>query len=154
MALFELTIDDKPFTVDTDPSKPLLWVLREDLNQTQAKFGCGAGLCGACTVYVDDNLVRACAYPVATAAGKKITTISGLDDELAQKLKAAWLKYDVPQCGYCQPGFVLGAHKLLKKTAPGQTPNFNEVTNLCRCGTYDRIRQAVLDVHGQASQGS
>ena len=90
MALFELTIDDKPFTVDTDPSKPLLWVLREDLNQTQAKFGCGAGLCGACTVYVDDNLVRACAYPVATAAGKKITTISGLDDELAQKLKAAW----------------------------------------------------------------
>jgi isoquinoline 1-oxidoreductase alpha subunit len=154
MALYELTIDGKVHTVDSDPSKPLLWVLREDLNQTQARFGCGAGLCGACTVYVDDTLVRACVRPISTAAGRKITTIHGLNDELAQKLKAAWLKYDVPQCGYCQPGFVLGAHQLLKKTLPGQTPNWNEVTNLCRCGTYDRIRQAVLDVHSQSKAGS
>jgi isoquinoline 1-oxidoreductase alpha subunit len=154
MALYKLTLDDKPYAVEAEPNKPLLWVLREDLNQTQAKFGCGAGLCGACTVYADDNLVRACVYPIATAAGKKITTIAGLNDELAQKLKAAWSKYDVPQCGYCQPGFVLGAHKLLKKTPADQSPNLSEVTNLCRCGTYDRIRQAVLDVHGQASRGS
>ncbi len=151
MALFELNIDDKPYSIDADPTKPLLWILREDLNQTQAKYGCGFGLCGTCTVYVDDRLVRACVYPISSAAGKKITTITGLDDELAQKIKAAWLKYDVPQCGYCQPGFVLAAHQLLKKTPANQAPELSEITNFCRCGTYDRIRQAVNDVHSQQS---
>lgn len=149
MALYELTVDDKSYSIEADPSKPLLWILREDLQKTEAKFGCGYGLCGACTIFVEGELVRACVYPISTAAGKKITTIAGLNDDLAEKIKAAWLKYEVPQCGYCQPGFIMGAHRVLSQTPKDQSPDLSAITNLCRCGTYDRIRQAVNDVHAQ-----
>ncbi|MFW7379616.1 MAG: (2Fe-2S)-binding protein [Oligoflexus sp.] len=140
---FEITVDQQVRQVDVDESKPLLWVLKEDLEINNAKFSCGFGACGACSVYVGDTIVRSCVYPISAVQGKEVRTVAGLNDSLAQSLKDAWRKFDVPQCGYCQPGFILSAHQILSKQDPNEELSLDSLTNLCRCGTYERIRQAV-----------
>ena len=149
-----LQVDTAVHEVDVDPAKPLLWVLREDLGMMQAKFGCGVGLCGACSLYVGDKVVRACSFPISKVADAPIRTITGLTDELGVALKEAWVKHDVPQCGYCQPGMIIGAHQLLSSPAPAdEDVSFKELTNICRCGTYARVREALLDVRSQLKGG-
>ena len=132
-------------TVDVSPETPLLWVLRDSLQLTGTKFGCGVGLCGACTVHVNGALTRSCTVRVSDAAGKNITTIEGLGANGLHPLQQAWIAEDVPQCGYCQSGQIMAAAALLAKTPH---PSDQEVTefmsgNICRCGTYDRIRRAI-----------
>jgi len=128
------------------PNTPLLWVLRDTLNLTGTKFGCGAGLCGACTVHVEGAAVRSCSIPVSQVAGKNVTTIEGLSANGLHVLQKAWIAEDVPQCGYCQPGQIMTAAALLAKNSH---PTDEEIVgamsgNLCRCGTYERIRRAIL----------
>ena len=131
--------------VSVAPEMPLLWVLRDMLELTGTKFGCGAGLCGACTVHVDGSAVRSCSTPVQQVAGKSVTTIEGLSANGPHPLQQAWIAEDVPQCGYCQPGQIMQAAAMLAKNPQ---PSADEVErtmagNLCRCGTYDRIRKAI-----------
>ena len=140
-----LNVNGKDRSVDVSPETPLLWVLRDTLELTGTKFGCGAGLCGACTVHLDGAAVRSCSTPVSAAAGKRITTIEGLSASRSHALQQAWIEEEVPQCGYCQPGQIMAAAALLAKIA---TPNDTEIDsamsgNLCRCGTYQRIRRAI-----------
>jgi len=129
----------------TDPSTPLLWVLRETLRLTGSKFGCGFGICGACTVHMDDEAVQSCMVPISRAAGRRITTIEGLSADGAHPVQQAWMTENVPQCGYCQAGQIMSAAALLARTA---SPTDEEIDramegNLCRCGTYMRIRRAI-----------
>jgi isoquinoline 1-oxidoreductase subunit alpha len=138
--------------VNVSADTPLLWVLRDTLNLTGTKFGCGAGLCGACTVHVNGAVARSCSTPVSQVAGKEIVTIEGLSANNSHPLQQAWIAEDVPQCGYCQSGQIMAAAALLSKHA---TPSDDEITqamsgNLCRCGTYQRIRHAI---HRAASGG-
>lgn len=131
--------------VNVSPEMPLLWVLRDTLALTGTKFGCGAGLCGACTVHVDGAAVRSCSTPVKMVEGKSVTTIEGLSANGAHPVQQAWIAEDVPQCGYCQPGQIMAAAAMLAKS-PHPTEEEVERTmagNLCRCGTYDRIRKAI-----------
>jgi isoquinoline 1-oxidoreductase alpha subunit len=142
----DLNINGSPHSVDVDPSKPLLWVLRDDLGLVGTKYGCGRGLCGSCTVHLDGSAARSCLLPVGTLADRAITTIEGLGDGPdLHPLQEAWIKEDVPQCGYCQAGQIMTAAALLKRNA---TPTAGEIdaamrSNLCRCGTYVRIRRAI-----------
>jgi isoquinoline 1-oxidoreductase alpha subunit len=142
----DLNINGSPHSVDVDPSKPLLWVLRDDLGLVGTKYGCGRGLCGSCTVHLDGSAARSCLLPVGTLADRAITTIEGLGDGPdLHPLQEAWIKEDVPQCGYCQAGQIMTAAALLKRNA---TPTAGEIDaamrgNLCRCGTYVRIRRAI-----------
>lgn len=123
---------------------PLLWVLRDVLGYTGAKFGCGIGACGACTCHLDGEAIHTCVTPVQTAVGKKVTTIEGLSPDVSHPVQQAWLAEDVPQCGYCQAGQIMSAAALLaKKAAPTDADIDVAMTNLCRCGTYQRIRQAI-----------
>ena len=145
MAAVKFTLNGKPQTVDTVGAMPLLWVLRDTLQLTGTKFGCGVGLCGACSVHVNGALTRSCTMRVSEAAGKNVTTIEGLGANGLHPLQKAWIAEDVPQCGYCQSGQIMAAAALLSKTPH---PSDNEITefmsaNICRCGTYDRIRRAV-----------
>lgn len=149
----QLNVDQKAYSVDVDAAKPLLWVLREDLGLHQAKFGCGAGLCGACTVYVGDKTVRACTYPVSRVGTAAVRTAVGLDDPLAAALKEAWAKHDVAQCGYCQPAMLVSAHQLLSKQDPTQEIAFKELSNICRCGTYVRVRAAMVEALQNSQAG-
>ena len=143
MAKFTFTVNGAPTTVDVDPSTPLLWVLRDHLGLTGTKFGCGAALCGACTVHVDGEAVRSCAYTVDAVAGARVTTVEGLRGR--HRLQRAWIEQQVPQCGYCQPGFIMAAAALLaKKPKPTEADIEGSITNICRCGTYARIRKAIL----------
>ncbi len=140
-----LNVNGKDRSVDVSPETPLLWVLRDTLELTGTKFGCGAGLCGACTVHLEGAAVRSCSTPVSAAMGKRITTIEGLSANRSHALQQAWIEEDVPQCGYCQPGQIMAAAALLSKIA---TPSDAEIDsamsgNLCRCGTYQRIRRAI-----------
>jgi isoquinoline 1-oxidoreductase subunit alpha len=143
-----LNINGKAVTVTADPSTPLLWALRDNLNLTGTKFGCGMALCGACTVHVDGVATRACVTPISTLAGKKVTTIeSQATDKIGKAVTEAWVKHDVAQCGYCQSGQVMSAVALLKsKKAPTDAEIDQALAgNICRCGTYSRIRAAVKD---------
>ena len=139
-----LLLNGKSVTVDAAPDTPLLWVLRDHLNLTGTKFGCGAGLCGACTVHVDGVATRSCQTPLSSQSGKRITTIEGLSPAGSHRVQKAWIAEDVPQCGYCQSGQVMAAAALLaKKPQPSDADIDEAMTNICRCGTYQRIRAAI-----------
>jgi isoquinoline 1-oxidoreductase subunit alpha len=141
-----LNINGTDASVDAEADTPLLWVLRGDLKLTGTKFGCGRGLCGACTVHVDGNAVRSCILPLsAVASGQRITTIEGLHGVEADALRAAWTEIDVVQCGYCQSGQLMSACSLLKLNRRPSADDVNTAMsgNLCRCGTYPRIRHAI-----------
>ena len=143
----KLDINGKLVDVDAAPDTPLLWVLRDHLGMTGTKFGCGMALCGACTVHLDGTPARSCRIPLASLAGKKITTIEGLGGKVAGAVQAAWDRIDVPQCGYCQSGQVLAATALLTSNPKPTDADIDAAMsgNLCRCGTYQRIRAAIHD---------
>ena len=142
--MISLTVNGMEHSVDVSSDMRLLWVLRDILGLTGAKFGCGMSLCGACTVHLDGEPVRSCIMPVSIAAGKKITTIEGLSTDGSHPLQQAWIAHQVPQCGYCQTGMIMSAAALLKKKPQPTDADINEaVTNICRCGTYTRIRAAI-----------
>ena len=141
-----LLINGKSRTVDADPDTPLLWVLRERLQLTGTKFGCGMAQCGACTVHLDGQAVRSCQTTVAQATGKKITTIEGLAgaDGKLHRVQQAWIANDVPQCGYCQSGMIMAVAALLKDKPKPTDQDINEaITNICRCGTFQQVREAI-----------
>jgi isoquinoline 1-oxidoreductase alpha subunit len=141
-----LKVNGQTHTLDVEPEMPLLWALRDELNLTGTKFGCGIAQCGACTVHVDGVAMRACSVPVAAAANKDIVTIEGLsgsDGKLLHPVQAAWVAEDVPQCGYCQSGQIMAAVALLKEKPNPTDEDINGITNICRCGTYVRIRRAI-----------
>jgi aerobic-type carbon monoxide dehydrogenase small subunit (CoxS/CutS family) len=139
-----LRINGRDVAVDADPDTPLLWVLRDHVNLTGTKFGCGAGLCGACTVHLDGAAIRACITALADVEGAEITTIEGLSADGSHPVQRAWLAEQVPQCGYCQPGMIMAAAALLADTPePSDADIDAAMTNLCRCGTYDRVRKAI-----------
>ena len=141
----KLDINGKQHEVDVPADKPLLWVLREDLNITGPKFGCGVAACGACTVHVDGSPVRSCSHPAGEVAGKAVVTIEGLaEGSQLHAVQRAWIEEQVPQCGYCQPGFIMATAALLKaKPRPTDKEIDEALTNICRCGTYGALRRAV-----------
>ena len=142
--MVELMVNGKRHSVDVNPEMPLLWVLRDVIGLTGTKYGCGMALCGACTVHLDGEAVRACVLPVSAAVGKKVLTIEGLSPNGTHPVQTAWIAEQVPQCGYCQPGMVMAAAVLLKKKpTPTDADIDAEITNICRCGTYTRIRKAI-----------
>ena len=143
--MITLHINGLAHQLDVPPDTPLLWVIREHLNLTGTKFGCGRALCGACTVHVDGRAVRSCVTPVGSVAGKQVVTIEGLSAGFMEPLQEAWIAEEVPQCGYCQPGQVMAAAALLAQTPrPTDADIDSEMSgNLCRCGTYPRIRKAI-----------
>jgi isoquinoline 1-oxidoreductase alpha subunit len=145
MATTLLTINGMSRSIEVPSDMPLLWVLRDKLGLTGTKFGCGQGLCGACTVHLDGEAVRSCITPARSAAGKKITTIEGLSKDNRHSLQRAWIAEDVPQCGYCQPGQIMAAAALLAAHLHPTDDDINSAMggNLCRCGTYQRIRRAI-----------
>jgi len=145
MAVLTLRVNGTERKIDVAPDTPLLWVLRDTLELTGTKYGCGAGLCGACTVHIEGQATRSCITPVSAAAGRSITTIEGLSQSGSHPLQLAWVAEDVPQCGYCQSGQIMQAAALLAKTAnPSEQEILDAMSgNLCRCGTYHRIRKAV-----------
>jgi len=139
-----ITVNGKARTMDVEPEAPLLWVLRDELGLTGTKFGCGIAQCGACTVHVDGVAQRSCTLAVGDLAGKKVTTIEGLPGPLGRHVQAAWAAEDVPQCGYCQSGQIMAAAAFLKThPQPTDAEIDASITNLCRCGTYPRIRKAI-----------
>lgn len=145
MANFRININGKGHEVDVDPSTPLLWILRDHVKLLGTKYGCGIAQCGACTVHVNDNAVRSCQLPVSAVGEQKITTIEGLSEHGDHPVQKAWLEIDVPQCGYCQAGQIMTASALLKQN-PSPTDSEIEMAmngNICRCGTYTRIKKAV-----------
>jgi aerobic-type carbon monoxide dehydrogenase small subunit (CoxS/CutS family) len=140
-----ISINDRMIEVDAAPDTPLLWVLRDHLAMTGTKYGCGMALCGACTVHVDGTATRSCVLPLSAVAGKRVTTIEGLSEDRSHAVQRAWIELDVPQCGYCQSGQIMSAAALLAvKPAPSDAEiDAAMAGNLCRCGTYPRIRKAV-----------
>ena len=151
MATINLNINGKQQAVDVDPKTPLLWVLREHLNLAGTKYGCGIAQCGACTVHLEGNAVRSCSLPIASVANKRITTIEGLSENGDHPVQKAWLEHDVAQCGYCQTGQIMSAVALLK-TNPNPTDAQIEAAmsgNICRCGTYLRIKDAIKSASTQ-----
>ena len=149
----ELRVNNQVFDVDVEPEMPLLWVLRDILNLKGTKFACGIAQCGACTVHIDGEPVRSCSFPAAAAAGKAVTTIEGLSDDASHPVQQAWIKHQVPQCGYCQSGQIMAAVSLLaKKPQPTDADINAAMTNICRCGTYKRIRDAIHDVAGNSAE--
>ncbi len=153
--MITLVVNGKRSTVDVDPQMPLLWVLRENLHLTGTKYGCGMALCGACTVHLDGEAVRSCVTPVSRAVGKKVTTIEGLSADLSHPLQRAWIEEEVPQCGYCQSGQLMAAAVLLREN-PRPTDADIDVGmagNICRCGTYPRIRRAIHRAAALAAEG-
>lgn len=145
MARFTLEINGQQQTVNADPEMPLLWVLRDLLNMTGTKYGCGMGLCGTCTVHIDGAAMRSCQTAVATASGKHIVTIEGLAANGLHRIQQAWIAEQVPQCGYCQPGQIMSAAALIAQNPHPTDSNIDDAMsgNLCRCGTYFRIRKAI-----------
>ena len=152
--MMQLNINGKSHQVDVEPDMPLLWVLRDVLGMTGTKYGCGIARCGACTVHVNGGPVRSCSLEVAAAAGTRITTIEGLSRKRSHPVQQAWAALDVPQCGYCQSGQIMAAAALLKrKPHPSDADIDAAMTNICRCGTYQRIRAAVHMAAGNTKVG-
>jgi isoquinoline 1-oxidoreductase alpha subunit len=145
--MIKFKVNRKAQSVDVNPDTPLLWVLRENLQLTGTKFGCGMALCGACTVHLDGEAVRSCVTPVSRAAGREVTTIEGLSSDLSHPLQRAWIAEDVPQCGYCQSGQIMSAAVLLRENPKPTDADIDDAMsgNVCRCGTYQRIRAAIKD---------
>jgi isoquinoline 1-oxidoreductase alpha subunit len=143
--MISVTVNGKSQQVDVEPDVPLLWVVRENLNLTGTKYGCGISQCGACTVHVDGKPVRACVTPVSAVAGKKVTTIEGLSATNAHPVQKAWMDVDVPQCGFCQSGQIMSAVALLNAKPKPTDADIDAAMsgNICRCGTYQRIRAAI-----------
>jgi len=143
--MIKLSVNGKDTAVDVDPDMPLLWVLRDTLGLTGTKFGCGMALCGACTVHLDGQPIRSCVTPVSAVAAGKVTTIEGLSSDRSHPVQKAWIELDVPQCGYCQSGQIMSAAALLAHTAAPSDADIDTAMsgNLCRCGTYQRIRAAI-----------
>jgi isoquinoline 1-oxidoreductase alpha subunit len=149
--MIKLNVNGRSVSVDADPDTPLLWVIREQLGLTGTKYGCGIAACGACTVHVDGAAVRSCSIPLSEAGGRKITTIEGLSPNRSHPLQQAWISHQVPQCGYCQSGMIMAAAALLaEKPHPSDSDIDAAMTNNCRCGTYQRVRQAI---HVAAGKG-
>jgi isoquinoline 1-oxidoreductase subunit alpha len=145
-----ITVNGRQHDVDVDPDTPLLWVLRDTLGMAGTKYGCGIAQCGACTVHVDGMAMRACTLPVSAVEGRAITTIEGLaENGVLHRVQKAWIEHDVPQCGYCQSGMIMAVAALLKETPnPTDAEIDAAITNVCRCGTYQRVRAAI---HAAAS---
>jgi len=143
--VIQLNVNGRPVEVDADPETPLLWVLRDTIGLTGTKYGCGMALCGACTVHLDGQPVRSCVTPVAAVGAQRITTIEGLSPDRSHPVQRAWMEIDVPQCGYCQSGQIMSAAALLAKTPKPTDADIDSAMsgNLCRCGTYQRIRTAI-----------
>lgn len=141
---FDLEVNGKRHSVETDPKTPLLWVIRDQIGLTGTKFSCGIAQCGACTVHVDGAPIRSCSFPVSAAAGKTITTIEGLSSDGSHPLQLAWLELDAPQCGYCQSGMIMSALALLARNPKPTDADIDAaVTNACRCSSYHRVRKAI-----------
>jgi isoquinoline 1-oxidoreductase alpha subunit len=154
MASFTLNVNNRSYTVDVDPDMPLLWVIRDFIGLKGTKFGCGIAQCGACTIHLDGNPTRSCSIPISVAAGKNVTTIEGIAEHADHPVQKAWIDQQVPQCGYCQSGQIMSAVALLNKT---HQPTDAEIDiamagNICRCGTYQRIRKAIHQAAGQVSE--
>jgi isoquinoline 1-oxidoreductase alpha subunit len=149
----KLSINGKIFDVDVDPQQPLLWAIREQVGLTGTKYGCGIAQCGACTVHIDGAPVRSCSYPVSAAVGKKITTIEGLAaGGKLNKVQQAWIQNDVPQCGYCQSGMIMAVTALLKQKPKPTDADINAaITNICRCGTFQQVREAIHSISKQSA---
>jgi len=143
--MISFRVNGKAVNLDVDPAMPLLWALRENLQLTGTKFGCGMAQCGACTVHIDGEAVRSCVAPVSRAAGREVTTIEGISPDLSHPLQRAWIELDVPQCGYCQSGQIMSAAALLREKPHPTDEDIDEAMtgNICRCGTYPRIRRAI-----------
>jgi isoquinoline 1-oxidoreductase subunit alpha len=155
--MLKLNVNGKPASLDADPEMPLLWALREDLQLTGTKFGCGMALCGACTVHLDGKPVRSCSTPLSAATGKKVITIESIGASKAGKaVQAAWVKHDVPQCGYCQSGQIMSATALLAAKPRPSDKDIDEAMsgNICRCGTYNQIKAAIKDASVALSKGA
>jgi len=153
MAAITFTVNGRQQSVDVAPQMPLLWVLRDNLGMTGTKFGCGMGLCGACTVHIDGQASRSCSTPISNVAGKRVTTIEGLSADGSHPVQKAWVEADVPQCGYCQPGQIMSAAALLSSKPKPTDAEIDSAMrgNICRCGTYQSIRAAI---HRAAQGGS
>lgn len=152
----DFSVNGQTRNLDVPDDMPLLWVLRDELGMTGTKFGCGMALCGACTVHMDGTPIRACVTPVSAAAGRTITTIEGIEaDHVGQVVQQAWIENNVAQCGYCQAGQIMSAVSLLKNTPAPDAQQIDEAMsgNICRCGTYPRIRAAVEQAAGKLAQG-
>ena len=150
--MLKLNINGRVRTVEVEPEMPLLWVLRGELNMEGTKYGCGVGLCGACTVHVNGEATRSCATPVSEVVGKKIVTIEGLSEKGLHPVQKAWIEHEVPQCGYCQSGMMMSTAALLAKNPKPTDADIDAgITNLCRCGSYARVRKAI---HSLAESGT
>ena len=155
--MISLSVNGQTVTVEAEADTPLLWILREELGLTGTKFGCGMALCGACTVHLDGQAVRSCSTPIAEAAGKRVTTIEGIGaSSVGKVVQQAWLKQDVPQCGYCQSGQIMSACALLDSNKAPTEAQINEAMsgNLCRCGTYNQIKAAIQGASAELVRGA
>jgi isoquinoline 1-oxidoreductase alpha subunit len=150
--MISLSINGRTTRVRAAPDTPLLWVLRDEVGLTGTKFGCGAGLCGACTVHLNGQAVRSCTVPVGTLGGAKVKTIEGLSRDRSHPVQVAWIAEQVPQCGYCQSGMIMATVALLERNAKPTDADIEEaVSNICRCGTYQRVKKAIHRVAGSTS---
>jgi isoquinoline 1-oxidoreductase alpha subunit len=154
-SMARLTINGETREIDVEPDTPLLWVLREQAALTGTKYGCGIGMCGACTVHIDGVATRSCVMPIASVTPEqRIVTIEGLSPDGSHPVQKAWLALDVPQCGYCQPGMIMAAAGLLQQNPSPTDDDINaEITNICRCGTYNRVRAAIHQAAANTTQG-
>jgi len=142
--MVQLNVNGRAYELDVEPEMPLLWVLRDVIGMTGTKYGCGIAQCGACTVHVDGEAVRSCSLPVSAVAGRRVTTIEGLSHSGSHPLQQAWIEHQVPQCGYCQSGQIMAAAALLAKNPDPTDADIDAgMTNICRCGTYQRMRAAI-----------